>query len=796
MSERDAERDGSFDRRTFMKGALASSLVGTGVGTTAAADSGSQFVLEQGDTEIPLTPLSYEGQSIEEFYGFGNHGHAHANTPTNVARSDVSRLFLWDGPKGLSLVMLHDAPHNGTGGELTFEFAGLPDSGVWAVGDDDPGNDTYFGNSRVDWQWNQNNTDGGAYRGLDAAGVPFAEDLEIRTEDGYRTSLSNEWHYKERFDQGLEGFDGPVWVFVFSDNADFDSQPSGELERPFSVENGELVLQGGSETEPTNDVYFVLKPGIDGSALKFVGERAGKNNTILFDGETLISNTNNASPGQTFSLPGASDVNVTVTPDWQSGISRWEALSEDASSPTTHTLDMSQPVTIRSSDSSSSPDNPLSSLVDQKSGLIEDIRAGAGTYFSEGAVDDLDATAESLLGQIKEAATDADDETVSQLEEALERMIAAEDATLSATNGPKGLVEDTVNGAINAAFIAVTEGILPFKGGLGIKSKIIKAVIDFLGDAARKFVDFAGSIGRASRGNTDEVASTIRTFQGRIDDLFTNNPKAVNVAAKHAGKGLSSDGGGSYEGSLSDDVPDDAEGSVVDPVMDIRRELIETANELVYQLYYTGVDFDDVKLPSLSDIEGEVNDLSVDLPNVPFVDWPEMPTVDLPEVAEFADVRSLDGELGSGDLVPGVDPAIESAMADLEDRVDARNVSQADPQDREFLRNVATGAIEGTADVAEAINDFVKDVVSLINDIEFLVGLGIVVAGIATVLTAGLGSAVLGVLVTAAFYLAAASAVLSLLQSVVGVGSLLAMGKTHELGANAIAQGVELGGDN
>lgn len=133
-------------------------MVGTGttaaIGSASAAGTGQSFVLEQGDTEIPITPLSYEGQSIEEFYSFGEHGHAHTNTPTNLTRANKSGLFLWDGPKGLILVMIHDASHSGSGGDLAFEFTGRPGAGTWAIGDDDPGNDTYFGNSRVDWHWN------------------------------------------------------------------------------------------------------------------------------------------------------------------------------------------------------------------------------------------------------------------------------------------------------------------------------------------------------------------------------------------------------------------------------------------------------------------------------------------------------------------------------------------------------------------------------------------------------------------------------------------------------------------
>jgi exonuclease VII small subunit len=127
------------NRRTFVKSAVASSLAGSGVAAGVTAAGESSFVLEQDGTEIPITPLSYDGQTIEEFYGFKDHGHNHSNTKTGLAQKDTSQLFLWDGPQGLSLVAIHDSPHNGTNGEVTFEFSGLPDSGSWVVRDDDTG---------------------------------------------------------------------------------------------------------------------------------------------------------------------------------------------------------------------------------------------------------------------------------------------------------------------------------------------------------------------------------------------------------------------------------------------------------------------------------------------------------------------------------------------------------------------------------------------------------------------------------------------------------------------------------
>lgn len=123
------------------------------------------YKLTQQSEVIDVEPLS-TGETIEDFYGWGRYNHPHSHTSTGIERTDVSGLFLWDGPEGISLVFLHDRRDDSGGGRITFEFDGLPDDGEWAVRDDDPGNDTYYGNSKVDWYWGGAHTDGGAYRGV------------------------------------------------------------------------------------------------------------------------------------------------------------------------------------------------------------------------------------------------------------------------------------------------------------------------------------------------------------------------------------------------------------------------------------------------------------------------------------------------------------------------------------------------------------------------------------------------------------------------------------------------------
>ncbi|WP_152423273.1 hypothetical protein [Haloterrigena salina] len=115
--------------------------------------------VEQGSERFDVVPLS-NGQRIEEFYDYGN---AQINSPLPIAESDKSQLFFWSGPEGLSLVLLHDKPSDGSGGAVTMTFDDLPTGqGNWIVRDD---SGDYRHNTRFDWAWNRIRTDGGVFRG-------------------------------------------------------------------------------------------------------------------------------------------------------------------------------------------------------------------------------------------------------------------------------------------------------------------------------------------------------------------------------------------------------------------------------------------------------------------------------------------------------------------------------------------------------------------------------------------------------------------------------------------------------
>lgn len=170
--------------------ALVVSLSVSGVGFVPARPAAAQqasYVVEQGGQCTPITPLSGE-ESAEEFYDYRSHNTHESNYAysshgtTDLQRNDTSSIFLYEGPDGMSLVIVHDRLGGGTdGGAAEFEIVGLPADGEWTVEDDD-----YSANaddvwthgdvwSEIAWLWRDDRTDGGAFNGL---GSEFAVTID------------------------------------------------------------------------------------------------------------------------------------------------------------------------------------------------------------------------------------------------------------------------------------------------------------------------------------------------------------------------------------------------------------------------------------------------------------------------------------------------------------------------------------------------------------------------------------------------------------------------------------------
>ncbi|GGN18485.1 lamin tail domain-containing protein [Halarchaeum nitratireducens] len=168
----------SLSRREYVLGAGGLGALALGGGglfgaTNRDAPSGSRpdsYVVQQGYLRWEVAPLSHDGETVEEFY---NYRGSSANPPADLtAEPDASRLFVYDGPVGSSLVFLHGSARAEHGGTAFLTFSGLSRSkGEWAVRDDPLGGDDDFekwegGNAKVRWEWEAGETDGGAYWGI------------------------------------------------------------------------------------------------------------------------------------------------------------------------------------------------------------------------------------------------------------------------------------------------------------------------------------------------------------------------------------------------------------------------------------------------------------------------------------------------------------------------------------------------------------------------------------------------------------------------------------------------------
>lgn len=144
---------------------------GTAMLGTGQSSTDRTYVLVQDDRCIPVTPLSGE-TPVAEFY---NHSRSSSIGTIDLQRPNTSILFLYRGPTGTSLVLVHGmVERNSQGGSISMSISGLPASGEWVIEDDNytgPSNyDTWNHTqetSRIDWTWRAAKTDGGVFHGLE-----------------------------------------------------------------------------------------------------------------------------------------------------------------------------------------------------------------------------------------------------------------------------------------------------------------------------------------------------------------------------------------------------------------------------------------------------------------------------------------------------------------------------------------------------------------------------------------------------------------------------------------------------
>ncbi|WP_324665177.1 DUF7282 domain-containing protein [Haloarcula sediminis] len=165
-------------------------LSGLGAAQQASAAGNQSYVAVQGEECTPITAFS-DNESAIEYYdyrlpeNFSDNPYVNATGTsfssegtTDLQAPNTSNVFLYTDTANDSayLVFVHGAVDNESadGGVATFNVTGLPEDGNWTVRDDDYDANTSTDNwtvtnttSTVDWDWDEEATDGGVYSGID-----------------------------------------------------------------------------------------------------------------------------------------------------------------------------------------------------------------------------------------------------------------------------------------------------------------------------------------------------------------------------------------------------------------------------------------------------------------------------------------------------------------------------------------------------------------------------------------------------------------------------------------------------
>lgn len=249
-------------RRSLLRviGGAAGATALQGALGTSTADSGGSIVVEQGDRCVEFVPL--EGDvPVEELYDYtypmdqfggppGSQGDTYSSEgTTDLQRDRTSLLFVYNGPEGMSLVVVHGHLDGGrdAGGTVTFTFRGVPEEAKWFVDDDhyledgEPASTNYDnwdvdGNPDVvDWAYQGGRTDGGVIRGL-------GSDFELTIEPAFNddAALSADHDY------------GPIeaWELLAGDRNSPERFPL-RLDLPVTIRTG--TCGGATDGEGATD---------------------------------------------------------------------------------------------------------------------------------------------------------------------------------------------------------------------------------------------------------------------------------------------------------------------------------------------------------------------------------------------------------------------------------------------------------------------------------------------------------------------------------------------------------------
>jgi hypothetical protein len=206
-----------LQRRAVLQSIAGTTAAALGLHSVEPVQGQPAFRLVQGGDCTAITPLSGD-EPVEEFYRY-DEGRTYwsAEGPIDsLTEPRTSRLFLYQGPNGLSLVVVHGARQDGDlvgGGSVSFTVRGLPADGEWVVQDDLYDGPKQFDEWNLDsnpaiihWTWGGGKTDGAAFRGLDGARIvidpAFNEEAELYEQ--YYTGDVERWQAVTDGSDGLE----------------------------------------------------------------------------------------------------------------------------------------------------------------------------------------------------------------------------------------------------------------------------------------------------------------------------------------------------------------------------------------------------------------------------------------------------------------------------------------------------------------------------------------------------------------------------------------------------------------
>lgn len=463
------------------------------------------------------------------------------------------------------------------------------------------------------------------------------------------------------------------------------------------------------------------------------------------------------------------------------------------------------------------PEGRLDEKIGRKEEQISSIRESAGAVL--GDTSDVDVAAEGLIGEIDDRQADASTSERAEMEEALDRVIAAESVTSAATDRvtrEDGITDLIGENVMKIAATGLEELITSIGGGLlksiaknlarscrSISSKILDGLSSNI--PSRTAGDFASRIDDLKSAQVDQLevvteadpdSEVVRELEGAVSD----GTAGVNTARKDLGIGEDL-----FSGPVQD-VREVIEGLPFGPYydpgggqVDFPTLLLPTPDTVrLPDLTIPGVDLPDEKLPFF--LQGVFPDR---LPEIEI----RSPDIDLPEVPVLDDVNDVREGIAAPSVLTtsGVDASLDRRVAALDDDLfpDGSTIGTIPKQDPTKRERVKRTGVEGITAIDDLIQQFIDDVLDtiagFISEVQRILDYGALVASMVALLTSatvigGLtAGAIASILGTASLVLTGYNVSINAIQVAAGLGSLGYYGAVHDVTTDALLAS-DLGG--